>query len=268
MSSSTQGKSSRHGQRHASSNLATSRVRVFNRQAGRLLLSNSCIGSAQHMTSDPHGALETLHSLTPWLNSQLQSSTNSPQFIYWSEKLLAEAASLAGEEASRDIAAADAQTIATALGFFRLWASHPQVKLVALPQGMNTNSATEPISRSPIWRSYYNLLSYILQQGLPYSPPASGPERPQLASEIRRVESLCEASVLRETKFPAANSSSPEIEAWVEQVIQNWEVLCGSNWTDEELGEGGQNAVGRNVLDVCSQTQWRIRRSGKPENHC
>ncbi|RAL05554.1 putative filamentation protein (Rhf1) [Aspergillus ibericus CBS 121593] len=207
-------------------------------------------GSAQRMTSDPYGALETLHSLAPWLNSQLQSSTNSPQFIYWSEKLLAEAASLAGEEACKDIAAANAQTIATALGFFRLWASHPQVKLVALPQGILMDGLAEPNSRAPLWKSYYNLLSSILQQGLPYSPPASGPERPQLASELRRVESLCEASILRETKFPTANSNSPEIEAWVEQVIQNWEVLCGSNWTDEELGEGGQNSVGRNVLDI------------------
>ncbi|PYI09989.1 putative filamentation protein [Aspergillus sclerotiicarbonarius CBS 121057] len=207
-------------------------------------------GSAQRMTSDPYGALETLHSLAPWLTSQLQSSINTPQFIYWSEKLLAEAASLAGEEACKDIAVAGAQTIATALGFFRLWASHPQVKLVALPQGMLIDGSAEPVSRSPIWKSYYSLLSSILQQGLPYSPPVSGPEHPQLASEIRRVESLCEASVLRETEFPAADSTSPEIEAWVEQVIQNWEVLCGSNWTDEELGEGGQNSIGRNVLDV------------------
>ncbi|GLA15053.1 hypothetical protein AnigIFM62618_001539 [Aspergillus niger] len=207
-------------------------------------------GSAQRMTSDPEGALETLHSLTPWVNIQLQSSTNSPQFLYWSEKLLGQGASLACEEASKDLAAANAQTIATTLGFFRLWASHPSVKQMTLPQGMLMDSTTEPVSKSPTWKSYYNLLSRILQQGLPYCPPANGPERPQLASEIRRVESLCEASILRETKFPTADSSNPEVEAWVEQVIQNWEVLCGAGWTDEELGEGGQNAVGRNVLDI------------------
>lgn len=211
------------------------------------------IGSAQRMTSDPEGALETLHSLTPWVNSQLQSPTNSAQFLYWSEKLLGQGASLACEEASRDLAAANAQTIATTLGFFRLWASHPSVKQMTLPQGMLMDGTTEPVSKSPTWKSYYNLLSSILQQGLPYCPPANGPERPQLASEIRRVEGLCEASILRETKFPTADSSNPEVEAWVEQVIQNWEVLCGAGWSDEELGEGGQNAVGRNVLDVSSR---------------
>ncbi|PWY70247.1 TPR-like protein [Aspergillus heteromorphus CBS 117.55] len=206
-------------------------------------------GSAQRSTSDYSGALETLHSLTPWLNTQLQTATNPPQFLYWSEKLLAEGASLAGEEACDNIVTADAQTITSALGFFRLWASHPLVKLVTSSQPHMDDSA-EPVSRSPIWKSYYDLLTYILQQSLPYSPSAGGPVRPQLASEIRRVESLCEANLLREAKFPAADSGNPEIEAWVEQVIQNWEVLCGTTWTDEELGEGGQNAVGRTVLEI------------------
>ncbi|PYH99478.1 hypothetical protein BO71DRAFT_342893 [Aspergillus ellipticus CBS 707.79] len=206
-------------------------------------------GSAQRNVSDPNGALETLHSLTPWLTSQLQTTTNPPQFLYWSEKLLAEGASIAGEAACDDIATASAQTIATSLGFFRVWAAHPLVKLTTLSQPHVDDSAV-PVSRAPIWKSYYDLLTHILQLSLPYSPSAGGPVRPQLASEIRRVESLCETSLLREAKFPAANENSPEIEAWVEQVIQNWEVLGGTTWTDEELGEGGQNAVGRNVLDI------------------
>jgi hypothetical protein len=37
-------------------------------------------------------------------------------------------------------------------------------------------------------------------------------------------------------------------------VISNWEVLCGPEWQDSDLGEGGQNAVSRNVLDVSSTT--------------
>ncbi|KAJ6155587.1 Tetratricopeptide-like helical, partial [Penicillium chermesinum] len=47
----------------------------------------------------------------------------------------------------------------------------------------------------------------------------------------------------------AINSNSP-VEAWVEQVIGNWQILCGPYWHDQDLGEGGQNAVGRNVLDI------------------
>jgi hypothetical protein len=80
--------------------------------------------------------------------------------------------------------------------------------------------------------------------------PNDGPDRPQLASELRRIEAICENNLLREVKFPTASSSNSEVEEWVEQVIGNWEVLCGPHWQDQDLGEGGQNTVGRNVLDV------------------
>jgi hypothetical protein len=84
-----------------------------------------------------------------------------------------------------------------------------------------------------------------------YTPPVDGiAERPQFASELRRIESICENNLLREAKFPTAQANNSQVEEWVEQVISNWEVLCGPHWQDQDLGEGGQNAVGRNVLDV------------------
>lgn len=79
------------------------------------------------------------------------------------------------------------------------------------------------------------------------------PERPQLVSEMRRVEAICENNILRDVKFPTANSGSEEVEEWVEQVIMNWEVLCGPHWRDDDLGEGGQSSYGRNVLDVSAR---------------
>ncbi|PYH42029.1 putative filamentation protein (Rhf1) [Aspergillus saccharolyticus JOP 1030-1] len=207
--------------------------------------------ASQRMVSDAGDALETLESLTPWLSSHLQGSTpGNPQFLYWSEKLLAEGASITAEDALRDIAVTDAQTVTTALGFLRLWASHPNTKQATASQTAETDSSTHAVLRSSLWKSYYDLLTAILQHGVPYSPSTQGPARPQLASEIRRVEAICEANLLRETKFPAANSANPQVEEWVEEVISNWQVLGGPNWTDEELGEGGQNAVGRNVLDI------------------
>jgi hypothetical protein len=97
--------------------------------------------------------------------------------------------------------------------------------------------------------------------------PNDGPDRPQLASELRRIEAICENNLLRDVKFPTASSSNSEVEEWVEQVISNWEVLCGPHWQDQDLGEGGQNTVGRNVLDV-SVTQVMHLRSyaDKPRN--
>ncbi|RAH77372.1 hypothetical protein BO86DRAFT_370968 [Aspergillus japonicus CBS 114.51] len=207
--------------------------------------------ASQRMVSDAGDALETLESVTPWLSNHLQGSTlSNPQFLYWSEKLLAEGASITVDDALRDIAATDAQTVTTALGFLRLWASHPNNKQATASQTVHANSSTEAVLRSSLWKSYYQLLTAILRHGVPYSPSTNGPERPQLASEIRRVETLYEATLLRETKFPSANSSNPQVEEWVEEVISNWQVLGGPDWTDDELGEGGQNAVGRNVLDI------------------
>jgi hypothetical protein len=54
--------------------------------------------------------------------------------------------------------------------------------------------------------------------------------------------------------FPTASSQDSQVEEWVEQVISNWQVLCGPEWQDSDLGEGGQNAVGRNVLEVSPTT--------------
>jgi hypothetical protein len=66
------------------------------------------------------------------------------------------------------------------------------------------------------------------------------------------VEAICEANILRDVKFPTADSGNKKIEVWVEQVIRNWKELCGPQWHDEELEVGGQHAIGKNVLDVCA----------------
>jgi hypothetical protein len=88
-----------------------------------------------------------------------------------------------------------------------------------------------------------------------YFPPSNGASRNQLAEELRRVETVCESALLREIRFPTANASNPQVEVWVEEVIHNWEVLCGPSWQDNDFGEGGQSAIGHNVLDV-SIIEW------------
>jgi hypothetical protein len=141
-----------------------------------------------------------------------------------------------------------------ALKAFRLWSSHPQIKrreVSSTVPALQLTGPSDPASQASIWMSYYKFLSTILQRGLVYFPPPSqGSVRAQLASEIRRIEAICENVLLREVRFPRASSSNPQVESWVEQVIRNWEVLCGPDWRDEDLGEGGQDALGRNVLDV------------------
>ncbi|KAL4894118.1 hypothetical protein BDV59DRAFT_192826 [Aspergillus ambiguus] len=217
----------------------------------RVCLVKGCYikGAAQHSVSGSIDALTTFDSLTAWLLSHGQSAPNNPQFLHWSEKLVAEGALLAGDEACKDVDASSDELVRTALNLFRAWSNHPHVK-----QGISSQSVPgstgASASRSMIWKSYYDVLSTILQHDLAYTPAGTGPERLQLASEIKRIESTCEGNLLREVKFPTADARNIQIEDWVEQVIRNWEVLCGPRWSDAELGEGGQDAVGRNVLDI------------------
>lgn len=207
-------------------------------------------GTAQSITSNVAEALETFESAIPWLNSRLPASLANPQFLHWSDKLLSRGAIVAGNEVCAKAPRVDDNLVELALKLFRLWSAHPNVGQGAVPLATEIEGPAEPASAATTWKSYYNLLSTILQQGLVYIAPENGPKRPQLAREFRHVESMSEASLLREEKFPMANAHNPHVEIWVEQVIRNWEILCGPQWTDEDLGDGGQNAMGRNVLDI------------------
>lgn len=208
-------------------------------------------GAAQHSVSGPQDALQTFNSLAPWLGSTSLASPSS-QFQYWTEKIQADGALIAGDEVCKNIDEASAELVSIALRFFRAWASHPNVKSDAPSHGLQAENSSEPVPKSSIWGSYYDLLSAILLHDLPYTGSVDGPGRPQLASEIRRVEKICESNLLRDVKFPTADHGNERVEEWVEQVIQNWKKLCGPQWHDEELGEGGQTALGGNVLDVCA----------------
>ncbi|KAE8150399.1 hypothetical protein BDV25DRAFT_154519 [Aspergillus avenaceus] len=201
-------------------------------------------GAAQRKLSGSKEALGTLESLVSWVDSQ---ASDSPQFLHWSEKLAAESALVAGKEAIQQLPTVNEELMQNALRLLRAWSAHPNFK-----QGTSfqIEEGDEITPKSAAWEVYYDLLTAILQGELAYIPPTSGSECQQLASEIRRVESAYESSLLHETKFPTADSENTTIEEWVEKVIRNWEILCGPQWSDEDFGEGGQNAVGRNVLDI------------------
>lgn len=123
-------------------------------------------------------------------------------------------------------------------------------------------------SRWDVWMAYYETLSEILRIGYCYSPtytekkpqilftrePLSDEEylrvRLRQRAELKKVESSIEAKLLEETRFPKANERNSRVERWVDAVVQNWRIMCGPSWQDEELGEGGKNAIARGILDV------------------
>ncbi|KAL4807790.1 hypothetical protein BDV18DRAFT_136054 [Aspergillus unguis] len=217
-------------------------------------------GAAQQLVAGPEEALQAFNSLAPWLNSTSLGSSSS-QFLYWTEKILAEAAVLAGDEVCTNIAEANAGIVGMALKLFRAWSSHPAIKPGAASQAPQTEGPPESVPKSLIWKAYYDLLCTILLHDLPYVSPTNSPGRPQLANELRRVEAICEANLLRDVKFPTADAGNRNVETFVEQVIRNWKKLCGPHWHDEELGEGGQDALGRIVLDILYRAATRTYHS-------
>lgn len=206
------------------------------------------------MVGEMDETLEAFAALIPWLSNGTLTSTSNGQFLSWAETLLGKGALMASDTAIITSPQSDMRHVEIALRLFRLWAALPAVKQgLASAQTLCTDASSSP-SRATIWKAYYGLLTAVLQDDLDYTPFHDGPARPQLANELRRIESICEGNLLREVKFPTASSNNSQVEEWVEQVIKNWEVLCGPDWQDQDLGEGGQNGVGRNVLDVSTHT--------------
>ncbi|EEQ87072.2 filamentation protein [Blastomyces dermatitidis ER-3] len=205
-------------------------------------------GSAQALVSGSEDAIRTFKSVLPWVSAPVSNSPSSPQFLFWSEQLLAKAALIASEAASEG-PLANEQTVEFALKAFRLWSSHRNVKQGDPASTVLSTAPASPGSRASIWQTYYTLLSSTLRQVV-YTCPSESQKRAQLTTEFRRVEAICENIVIKNTTFPKAEVKNREVEAWVEQFIQNWEVLSGSEWRDNDFGEGGQDAFSRNVLDM------------------
>lgn len=132
-----------------------------------------------------------------------------------------------------------------------------------------SDTADHATSRRLAWKSYYDTLSTTIHHDLPYEAGTvqTTSEKPaiqdrtasrlQQRAELKRVETIYENLLIKETHFPKASESNREIEVWVESVISNWRVLCGASWTDNDLGEGGKEGVGRSVIDVSTYTIYQ-----------
>ena len=156
---------------------------------------------------------------------------------FWTDQYLADYGVIASDNITPQ-SAAFSERSRLALQSFRTWARRSK-----------SSSSTKSSSDS-VWRAYYRFLSGLLQNGVEYPAAGEIPPRLQQITELRRVETTYENIVLRTNRFPRATESNDAVEVWVEDAIQNWEVLTGPRWTDEDLGEGGRNAVSRNMIDV------------------
>lgn len=151
---------------------------------------------------------------------------------------------------------------------FRAWADFWEAQGDRNAGTLQDSGDRGDIPRREVWQAYYETFSIVLQTESTYpslsaTHDPSGKQspcyeteffsKPKLlqCAELRRVEAIYEELLLNELNFPKANEATPEIEAWVDQVISNWKVVCGPTWMDEDHPEGGKENTSRKVLAVC-----------------
>ena len=176
--------------------------------------------------------------VVPLLELNKASFASTPQLAYWAEQLLGE---IALTRTHQDMS--DGGNSATAA--FREWAQLASHGTQPSPPAYA--HARGPKNRLFHWRAYYQHLSSLVQNSIPDDPSHL---RANLVPELRRVEAAYENELMRRIQFPKATDSNQIVEEWVEQVIRNWETLCGSRWLESDLGDGGRNSIGRNVIEI------------------
>lgn len=225
------------------------------------------LGASQEKIGSLQEAAETYNSIMPYLSSMSNASTREERI--WTERLLAQFCLVSSHQSALSVRGGHENSLSSRLLPFRAWAKfwegRPGQGLTAL----DGKISEVDVSRRRIWQAYYDTLSEVLEQvsagfhdeltttapnGNSIAPPPTPltTAKLQLFEELRRVEATYEGLLLKEVKFPKANESNLEVEKWTDQVMSNWRIVCGPTWSDEEIGEGGEEAAGRNTLDVCS----------------
>ncbi|RDW87304.1 hypothetical protein BP5796_02998 [Coleophoma crateriformis] len=214
-------------------------------------------GSAQSRMGQVAEAIETFELALPILAGVSVPAKNGSEIKSWSEYLLT-AFCLTSRNAIKSRHTSTYET--EGLSAFRAWARFWEGQGSGL---MGGRAEEAEVYRRHVWKEYYVTMSEMLQQGLPYPTTALAPSytntstRLQQKAELKSVEARYETLLLREVSFPKADQASDEVESFVEHVMRNWQVLCGSDWQEQDLGEGGSESVSRGVLDVLYRAATR-----------
>lgn len=206
-------------------------------------------------------ALAIFESAIPPLSFNWNSQAAKKELRYWSELFLTEYCMLFNS--CRDRGQVSLEDV-NSLACFRCWARWwDSSKGVPLAGGYGFKGS---VPRRRIWFEYYEAISSILQQDLAY-PMAyvtltnENSARSQLRTELKKVESSFESLLLAETGFPSANDDREEVELFVEMLMQNWEILTGRGWKDQDLGPGGKAAVSLATLETLYRTSMKTYHS-------
>lgn len=187
--------------------------------------------------------------------------TRCAELRRWTERLLASGCMFINQQTTSP----SIYTLGESLRCFQKWSDFWQRSPPPTTQASSAISHLD-ILRRRVWRTYFDLLSSILTYGLIYNPSSTGPSLLQTSEHLsdeqytsakssqraalKRVESTYESLLLNETQFPKASQTNTEVETFADQVMSNWKIFWGPNWADVELGDGGKDRVGHDVLDI------------------
>lgn len=176
--------------------------------------------------------------------------TAKKELRYWSELFLTEFCMLLNGCRDRgQVSLEDANSLACFRSWARWWAFS---KGASLAGGFGFKGS---VPRRRIWFEYFEALSTILQEDLSY-PTAyttitiETSVRNQLWTELTMAEAAFEHLLLSETDFPRADEDREEVELFVDMLMQNWAILTGRGWKEQDLGPGGKAAVSATVLEL------------------
>lgn len=234
---------------------------------------DSLIGSSQESAGNTDDAVQTYESMLPYISTIQSTSASSTEHRFWTERLLARHCLLTSRDVQSKVEKSK-QSLSpeSTLAPFRAWADFWGTRLSGDSGRLEGEDYRGGVSRRRIWQAYYNTLSILLQQGSSYPSSSEKPSaiaktvsaydnrflaNPKLQqfTELQKVAAIYEGLLQKEVKFPKANEANTEVESWVEQVIANWRTCYSSTWSDDDVGEGGKEALSRSVLAVC-QSQF------------
>jgi len=248
------GASRRNGRTSVSSRALTCAVRL-DHLAQMAFVMLICLGDTLENAGNLKEAIETYHSMLPYISNANSTVGTTPEHRLWTERVLTRYCMLSGRHitaASRNprmlLKSPSLTEPSSLLSSFRAWAEfwddrHARTAGAQTPAKVESN-----IYRTGIWKAYYDALSILVQHHIlnPLFKSMS-----QQTTELKSVEATYESILLQQMRFPKANQANPEIESWVDQVMANWLALCNPTVREEELGKGGRATLSRSVLEVC-----------------
>ena len=233
-----------------------------------------CPGFAQESYVNATTAQSTYTTITPYLQSFESLSAINSQLHLWAERLLTRMCMLLMDNPLNTAA------LAHGLQIFRLWDGLWNPEPANIASYKSLAKVDTDYTRYDVWRFCYRFLSVVIQKGLVFPQDdeflvdAAEVEDIQLAeyrlhlrTMLKRVEATCESQLLQDTAFPKASEDNEEMDAWADEVVANWRVMCGPSWDDAQLGEGGKAAISRGVLDILYRAASKTFHSVKILRH-